>query len=199
MNFIDFALIAQIFALVNPLSSFPILMSAYENKMNVKKIAISAVLVALIIAVIIVFIGPALFKFFGITVDSFRIAGGLILLLLGIETVRSKEKHEEGKVTKTDSIISIMATPLLTGPAVISFITIKAYEIGKIPTLFNVLITFGIVALIFVIFAFFVPKINAKAVNLTSKVLGLFLTAVAIEMIASGIAGIINASGWKNW
>jgi multiple antibiotic resistance protein len=195
MNFIDFALIAQIFALVNPLSSFPILMSAYENKMNVKKIAISAVLVALIIAVIIVFIGPALFKFFGITVDSFRIAGGLILLLLGIETVRSKEKHEEGKVTKTDSIISIMATPLLTGPAVISFITIKAYEIGKIPTLFNVLITFGIVALIFVIFAFFVPKINAKAVNLTSKVLGLFLTAVAIEMIASGIAGIINASG----
>ena len=95
MDFLDFALIAQIFALVNPLSSFPILMSAYENKMNVKKIAISAVLVALIIAVVIVFIGPALFKFFGITVDSFRIAGGLILLLLGIETVRSKEKCED--------------------------------------------------------------------------------------------------------
>jgi len=195
MSFVDFALIAQIFALVNPLSSFPILMSAYENKMNVKKIAISAVFVALTIAVIIVFVGPALFKFFGITVDSFRIAGGLILLLLGIETVRSKEKHEDGKITKTDSIISIMATPLLTGPAVISFITIKAYEVGKITTLLNLLITFGIIALIFIIFAFFVRKINAKAVNLTSKVLGLFLTAVAIEMIASGIEGIIHASG----
>ena len=195
MDFLDFALIAQIFALVNPLSSFPILMSAYENKMNVKKIAISAVLVALIIAVVIVFIGPALFKFFGITVDSFRIAGGLILLLLGIETVRSKEKCEDKeKVTKTDRIISIMATPLLTGPATISFITIKAYEVGKITTLINLLITFGVIAIIFIIFAFFIPKINAKAVNLTSKVLGLFLTAVAIEMIATGIYGIIHAT-----
>jgi multiple antibiotic resistance protein len=196
MKFIDFALIAQIFALVNPLSSFPILMSAYENKMNVKKIAISAILVALIIAVVIVFIGPALFKFFGITADSFRIAGGLILLLLGIETVRSKEKCEDKeKVTKTDSIISIMATPLLTGPATISFITIKSYEIGQFPTLFNLLITFAIIAIIFVLFSLFIPKINAKVVNLTSKVLGLFLTAVAIEMIASGIEGIIHASG----
>jgi len=193
MSFIEFALIAQIFALVNPLSSFPILMSAYENKMNVKKVAISAVIVALIIAIVIVFIGPALFKFFGITVDSFRIAGGLILLLLGIETVRSKERCEDKeKVTKTDSIISIMATPLLTGPATISFITIKAYEVGKMITLFNVLITFAIVAIIFIIFAFFISKINAKAVNLTSKVLGLFLTAVAIEMIAAGIYGIIK-------
>jgi multiple antibiotic resistance protein len=196
MSFIDFALIAQMFALVNPLSSFPILMSAYENKMNVKKIAISAIFVALIIAVIIVFIGPALFKFFGITVDSFRIAGGLILLLLGIETVRSKEKHDEGeKVTKTDSVISIMATPLLTGPATISFITIKSYEIGQFPTLFNLLITFGIVAVIFILFSFFISKINAKIVNLTSKVLGLFLTAVAIEMIAAGIEGLIHAAG----
>jgi multiple antibiotic resistance protein len=145
---------------------------------------------------VIVFIGPALFKFFGITADSFRIAGGLILLLLGIETVRSKEKCEDKeKVTKTDSIISIMATPLLTGPATISFITIKSYEIGQFPTLFNLLITFAIIAIIFVLFSLFIPKINAKVVNLTSKVLGLFLTAVAIEMIASGIEGIIHASG----
>ena len=87
-----------------------------------------------------------------------------------------------------------MATPLLTGPATISFITIKAYEVGKITTLINLLITFGVIAIIFIIFAFFIPKINAKAVNLTSKVLGLFLTAVAIEMIATGIYGIIHAT-----
>ena len=85
----DFALIAQIFVLVNPLSSFPVLLSAYKSKMNVKRIAITAVLIAFVIAMIIAFVGPFLFDFFGITADSFRIAGGIVLLLLGLETIRS--------------------------------------------------------------------------------------------------------------
>lgn len=191
VSLIDFALIAQIFVLVNPLSSFPVLMSAYKSKMDVKKIAVSAVGIAFAIAMIIALLGPFLFNFFGITADSFRIAGGIVLLLLGLETIRSDDGN--GKVTQVDSLISIMATPLLTGPATISFITIKAYELGQMTVISNLIWAFLIIGIVFVMFSFMIPRINAKLISISSKVFGLFLTAVAIEMIAKGMYGIFIA------
>jgi multiple antibiotic resistance protein len=187
---IIFGLIVQLFILINPLSSFPVLIAAYKNKMDVRKIAYSSVLIAFILAIIIALIGPYLFNFFGITIDSFRIAGGIVLLLLGIETIRTKKEREE--VTKTDSLISILATPLLTGPATISFITIKAFEMGRFSLLINIMLAFILVGLVFIASAYSLNKINTKVIDITSRVLGLFLTAMAIEMIATGIMNIIK-------
>lgn len=137
-------------------------------------------------------LGPLLFNFFGITVDSFRIAGGIVLLLLGFDTIRSKD-GEGKKVTQVDSLISILATPLLTGPATISFITIKAFELGRLPMISNLLCAFVLIGAVFIIFSMMIPKVNAKLIDISSRVLGLFLTAVAIEMIAKGIYGIFLA------
>jgi multiple antibiotic resistance protein len=186
---VSLALIVQFFVLINPLSSFPVLMEAYRKKMNVRAIAVGAVITAFFIAIIIALIGPYLFSFFGITVDSFRIAGGIVLLLLGLDTVRSKKEQVE--VTKVDSIISIIATPLLTGPATISFVTIKAYELGRFATIVNLLGAFFLVGAVFIAFSRTIPKVNPKVVNIASKVLGLFLTAVAIEMIAKGVQAFL--------
>jgi multiple antibiotic resistance protein len=190
INLIDFALIMQILVLVNPLSSFPVLMSAYKSKMNVKKIAFFSVILALVIAIIIALIGQFLFNLFGVTLDSFRIAGGIILLLLGLDTIRSKEK-EEKDIGKVDSLISIIATPLLTGPATISFITIKSYEISQLAIITNLLLAFLLVGIIFVLFALMIKKINMKLIDIVSRIFGLFLTAVAIQMISQGIINIM--------
>jgi multiple antibiotic resistance protein len=184
------AVIIQLFALLNPLSSFPVLLSAYKSKLNVRKIAANAVLLAFLIALIIALFGQYLFELFGISLDSFKIAGGIVLLLLGLETIRAKEKEE--KVTKTDSLISIIATPLLTGPGTMSYITIKAYEIGKVKMVFNIFFAFILVAIVFMVFSFSVKKINPKVINISSRILGLFLTAVAIQLIATGIQGVLH-------
>jgi multiple antibiotic resistance protein len=188
---ISIALMIQIFVLVNPLSSVPVLMQAWKKKMNVKRIALTGSFVAFIIALSVALFGPFLFNFFGITTDSFRIAGGLVLLLLGLDTIRDKE--EKTKVTKIDSLISIIATPLLTGPATISFITLKAFEFGRIPMAVNVISAFVFVGIVFYLFALAIPKINEKVVGIVSKILGLFLAGMAIEMIANGILNIIRA------
>lgn len=188
---INIALVIQLFALLNPLASFPFLLSAYEKKVNVKAVAIKAILVAFLLAVVIVFVGPYLFKAFGINLDSFRIAGGIVLLLLGINMVNAKP--EDVKSTGVNGLIAIIATPLLTGPAVISFVTIKAYEIGKIPVLMNICIAFILVALLFIIFSLTIHKINVTVVDITSRVMGLFLCAVSIEMMAAGVEGIIQS------
>ncbi len=188
MQAFDIALILQIFVLLNPLASFPFLMNAYKKKHNVKIIAAKAVSVAFIIAIATVFLGPSLFSVFGITLNSFRIAGGVVLLLLGINMVRPSDGHHNN--IQIQSLITIIATPLLTGPATISFLTIKVYEIGRITLLINLISAFILVAIVFFLFSCLVNKINARIIDIVSRVLGLFLTAVAIELISDGIQGI---------
>lgn len=192
MDLISVALIVQLFVLINPFSSFPVLFSAYQNKMNVKKIAVTASLIALVIAIIICLVGSHLFGFFGITIDSFRIAGGICLLLLGLDTIRNKE--EKKTFGKVDSFISILATPLLTGPATISFIIIKSLEIGRTILLANIVVTFILVGIVFVLFSYSVKKINLRVVEISAKILGLFLTAMAIELIFTGAYNLFMAA-----
>lgn len=187
---IDVHLIMQLCVLVNPLSTLPFVISAYNNGVNVRKMAYVAVFTAFAIAVTIAVAGKTLFGIFGITLDSFRMAGGLVLLLLGLDTIRSR--RESYKETKgIDSMIAILATPLLTGPATISFITIKSYEIGTLPLIVNITVTFLFVGLAFIIIANGIPKINVRLVEIISKVLGLFLAAMAIEMISKGLSDMI--------
>jgi multiple antibiotic resistance protein len=184
-------LIAQIFVLLNPLASFPFLINAHHKKMNLKKVAITSVLVAFAIAILITLTGHLLFKVFNITIDSLRIAGGIILLLLGINMVRPQERTAK-EIEKVNSVIAIIATPLLTGPATISFITVKTYEIGRIPVLINLCFAFLIVGIVFYLTSILFDKINPAVIDILSRIMGLFLTAMAIEMISKGIAGMIR-------
>lgn len=191
----DTALIIQLFVLINPLSSLPFVMTAYNNGINVRRLAVNAVITAYTIAMGIAMIGPFLFGIFGITLDSFRIAGGIILLLLAIDTIRNpKEETQYKEAQGIESLVAILATPLLTGPATISFITIKAYDMKMVPLLLDITIAFVFVGLIFILISYAISKVNTKLVDIVSKVLGLFLTAMAIEMISKGVEGIILAS-----
>ena len=197
---ISLGLIIQLFVLINPLSSVPFLLHVYEKKQpkrkkrDIRLIAISAVATAFAIAIVIIFTGPTLFDIFGITIDSFRIAGGIVLLLLGLDTIRAKHNHEEMKTEGVDSLISIIATPLLTGPATISFITIKTYELGQIPILLNVTLAFLLVGIVFFLCSLMIERINHNLINIISRVLGLFLTAVGIEMISKGLLGVLGST-----
>jgi multiple antibiotic resistance protein len=185
----ELALIIQIFVLLNPLSSFPFLIAAHNQKMNVKIVAVKAVIAAFIIAVIMALVGPVLFNIFGITLDSFRIAGGIVLFLLAHRMVRPKEEKET-EVTHIESLTTIIATPMLTGPATISFITVKTFELGKIAVLSGLLGAFIIVGIVFFIFSLLVSRVNPKIVNILARILGLFLMAVSVEMIIAGLKGI---------
>ncbi len=178
------------FALLNPLSSFPVLMSAHKKKLDVRQIAVKASVAAFLIALFVLFFGPAFFQLYGVSIDSFRLAGGIILLLLGIDTVRPKPARED--VNEVDSLIAIIATPLLTGPAVISFLTLKAFDSGPMNLVGDVTVSFIVVGVIFFAFSVLLPKINEKLVEILSKIMGLFLTAIAIEMIAKGATALLS-------
>lgn len=190
---IDYVLALQIFVLLNPLSSMPFLITAHSQGANVKVIAVKAVVVAFLLGVVMVIAGPWLFGVFGITLDSFRVAGGAVLFLLGIKMV-TPAPEENCKIESIDSFITLMATPLLTGPATISFVTIKALEMGKVTVLTNLCAAFVLVAAAFILFSFAIDRINAKVIDIVSRILGLFLTAVAIELLAKGLEGLIQTA-----
>jgi multiple antibiotic resistance protein len=107
--------------------------------------------------------------------------------------VKSQEDNNH-EYKAVDGLITLMAAPLLTGPATISFITLKAYEIGKMTVFINVLLAYILVGMVFIILAYMIDKINLNVVDIVSRVMGLFLSAVAIEMIAKGVEGIIHAA-----
>ncbi|MFA6329737.1 MAG: MarC family protein [Candidatus Micrarchaeia archaeon] len=182
---LDADFILKIFFLLNPLSSIPLLFIAYKQKMNVRKVAVFSVALALAVALCFVFLGPLLFQVYGISLDSFRIAGGVLVFLLGLSMAREHERDYSAR--KGENLINIIATPLLTGPAILSFLIIKTAELGSIPVVANLLCAFILVAFLFVLIAYLVPRVNLSYVMFISRLFGLFLVALGIEMMVAGL------------
>ncbi|MCX8175041.1 MAG: hypothetical protein N3E51_02455 [Candidatus Micrarchaeota archaeon] len=181
---LDLGMILKISFLLNPLASVPVMFLAYEQHLNVKRVAVASALLALGVAITFVFLGPLLFEIYGISVDAFRVAGGIVVVLLGLSMARGGRDYSG---TKQDAIVSLIATPLLTGPATLSFLIIKSTEVGTLPVLANLVAAFALVGAIFIAIAYMIPKINLTYVQFVSRLLGLFLIGLGVEMMAHGI------------
>ncbi len=186
-------LILQLFVLLNPLSSAPFLIKLQKRGVDVKNVAWRAVLTAFAVALTIAIAGPSLFQLFGITQNSFRVAGGIVIMLLGIETIRGDEE-ESTQTGNSDNFIAILATPILTGPATMSYITLTTYEEGMLKVIINLIVAFIGVAVVMAVLTLMISRVNARLIGIVSRILGLFLTAMAVEMMAKGLDGLIHAA-----
>jgi len=182
---LDLDLILKIFFLLSPLSSIPLLFLAYQQKMDVRKVAVHSAILALLISFGFVIFGPLLFRVFGISLDSFRVAGGVLVFLMGLSIARDTE-HNYSKM-KADNLINMIATPLLAGPAILSFLIIKTAELGSIPVVANLLGAFLLVASLFLLLAYMIKHVNLSYVMFVNRLFGLFLGAMGIEMMAAGL------------
>jgi len=189
IQMIEIALILKIFFLLNPFASFPVLSAAYKKKLNVRKIAFQSVIFAFLIAIAFVLVGPLILQVFGIDIPAFRAAGGLVIILLGIGMTKEKEVKD---VTKEDSMVSLIATPLLTGPATLSFLMLNVGTIGFVPLLSNVMVSFILTGSVFVIFALAISRIQTKYITFIGRLLGLFIIALGIEMLGLGVKEILS-------
>ncbi|MCX8167049.1 MAG: hypothetical protein N3E37_04310 [Candidatus Micrarchaeota archaeon] len=187
---IDLSLSLTLLFLLNPLASVPLLIQAYQNKYNVKIIAMQAVALAFVVALCFLFLGPILFQIYNVDINSFRAGGGILVILLGISMARQTQRElEKGG---SDTLISIIATPLLTGPATLSYLIVTTAEKGIVVGLINLIIAFILVALIFFSFALLIPKINMRYVSFISRLLGLFVLALGVQMTVKGIISLIK-------
>lgn len=152
-----------------------------------------ATLTAFGIAVVFVAAGKMIFNFIGITESDFRIAGGLVLLILAIQDLLFSDV-ETGRSVAGDIGIVPIGIPLIMGPAALTTIIISNDTHGIAITLFAVLLNLIIVWLLFrhsPIILKFIGEGGAKAF---AKVASLFLAAIAIMMIRVGVLEILGSA-----
>jgi len=188
-------------AIVDPPGCLPIYLSltGQHKKINKKNVAKMTALTVFIILVVSLFLGDKILNIFGITMPSFQICGGILLLIMAIYMMLGRnqimESTQNNKSEKELIAFVPLSIPLLAGPGAISNMIIAAHQSPNF-----VKQTFLILPCIFVslsiwltlIFAENISKvIGAVGTKIITRVMGLLLGSMAIEFITRGVLDII--------
>jgi len=198
-----------IFSIVNPVSGVMAFVSVTSHMKKEDKIYVAkrSAIIGCIIAIIFTLSGNLILQFFSITVDSLRVAGGILLFLVAIDmlfarTTRESITSEELSDAAQKENISIfpMAMPMLTGPGAITTIILYVskgsdeYAINintvKMLVIAAILLTFIITFLIFRFSDNFSRVAGMTGMMVMTRLMGLFLGAIAVGFISDGIWNI---------
>lgn len=205
-NILSSALLAfvTLFPLVNPVGAIPVFTSLTSSGTNEykKSMARKTALNVFIVLIVFFFVGELLLRFFGISLQVLKIAGGLIVAHTAWEMVTSKRKlssEEKSEAeAKEDISFSPMALPLLSGPGSMSAV------IGLSDGNFTFLDDGGIILGIFLIAVVCFVALNLSlpifkwlgetGVGILNKIMGFFILAIAVQMTMNGIILVLEKS-----
>ena len=174
-----------LFFIFDPFAAVPMFITLTRDQTQKEQMvsANKAVLMAGILFVIFALIGTELLALFSISVDAFRIAGGIVLLLMAMEIIFSLQmsKKEETSVAWV-----IIATPLLSGPGVITTAILLVDLYGHFTVLIAGVISLAITWGIMRNSLFISQKVGNNAIDVFSKIIGMLLAAMAVEFIMRG-------------
>jgi len=204
---LDYAEYIKIFvgllAIVNPFGAIPIFISLTAGEDSGQRLdTINLVAIGItIILLTTLFFGEWLLHFFGITIDSFRVGGGILILLMAIAMLHAKTspirqtKEEANESIDKESVAIVpLAMPLLAGPGAISTVILAAHKSSGIPH--YLVISLGIILLSLVVWGvlrlspWIMRRVSATGINIFTRIMGLILAAIAVEFIANGIKGL---------
>jgi len=176
--------------IMDPFSSMPVFISITRNFSAKQKAraANEAALVAAIPIIAFAVFGTVILSFMGVSLASFKVAGGLVLGILGLQLVLGTA-HSEKKALDYKSAAVIVAVPLITGPAVITSTVLFTSQIGALPTLVAAAAALLAVWAALRASNYFSRLLGASGIAVASKLMGLLLVAIAVELIKSGLVG----------
>jgi multiple antibiotic resistance protein len=185
-------LIVLFFVIFDPLLSLVVFVSATKNMKMVDKykVGVYATLVALAVSAVFLFFGNSFLALFNTNMSDLKVAGGILLALLGVRmAMGSKTEDEETKSGKSSkmAVASLIGTPLLTGPAAITTIIITAHDYGIAATGIAILIVLGAAGAAFLLLSRFTNRVNKTALQVTSTMLGLITLAWGVNFIRVGL------------
>jgi len=190
------------FTLINPLSTMPVFMtmtadlSIKERNRTAKK----ATIVALITIIIFAFSGQLLFKFFGISVNSFRIVGGVIFFIMGMDMLQArigqvKIKDSEVKTYVNDISVTPLAIPMICGPGAITNSIVLMEDAStltrKIILFSTILLVMFITYIIFYSSSRIIKMLGQTGINVMMRLMGLIVMVIAVEFFFSGLKPIV--------
>lgn len=207
-------LVAGLVSIVNPIGVIPIFLSLTDSQDRSKRrlIALQASFALSIVLLVALVAGEAIINFFSISLPSFRVAGGILILLTALsmlqaETVESQQLTVTGTIDSEDlptlpetpvAVVPI-AIPLLGGPGAISTVIVYAHTQESVEHYVLVglaILSVSILCLVSLLIAPLVDTVMGKTgMNVVSRVMVLIITAISIEFIADGIKELLPGLG----
>lgn len=208
MTFMEWTVYIKIFtallAIVNPLGVIPVFVSLTDglSEREQRRIAKTSSIAVAVVLILSAIIGMPLLAFFSISIASFKVGGGILLIIMAITMMQaghnlSKQTPEEAAEAEDKETIAVVpiAVPLLAGPGAIS--TVIIYANGPFRPLHMGLIVVSclLVALVTWValrIASPVSKMLGKTgINIATRLMGLLLAAIAVEFIAGGAVQLL--------
>ena len=188
-------------AIVDPIGCLPLFLSltGQHKKINKKNIVKMTAITVFIILVTSLFLGDKILNMFGISMPSFQICGGILLLIMAISMMLGKhqviESGQNGKSDKELIAFVPLSIPLLAGPGAMSNMIIAAHQAPNfINQSFLILPCLAVSLLIWLTLSFaenISNVIGAIGTKIITRVMGLLLGSMAIEFITRGVLDII--------
>jgi multiple antibiotic resistance protein len=186
MTFIPILVAMDVFAVL------PIFLSvtgeiAEESRKTIVK---QSIITALAVSLAFVAVGEAVFRILGITVDDFKIAGGLVLLVIAVLDLL-RNSGERRKLEDTVGVVPI-GVPLIVGPAVLTTLIVLIDHYGVIPTIISLILNLAIVWASFVRAEVIIKLIGKNGIIALSKVMAILLASIAVMMIRLGVTHLLK-------
>ena len=191
------------FAIMNPISNLPAYMAlvADDSQKISRKIAFKSLLIAFIIVTVFVFSGDLIFKVFGITIVSFRIAGGILVAVIGYHMINGNHspsyKGMEQQAVNSDSMsiaISPLAMPLFAGPGTIT--TALSLANGGLQNQLITVVAFALLCVITYLLLRSAKQIagflGENLMKIITKMMGLLLFSIGIQMIIVSVQTLLK-------
>jgi membrane protein, MarC family len=203
-DFLSFSLLclSSILIIVNPLGATLTYISLTGNLETPVKMQIvrDACVIALIILVLVSIAGTVILNVFGISLEAFRIAGGILLFGIGMEMVYAKTSRTKLTATEKyesqdneDVAVMPLAIPMIAGPGAITTVIVLSNEatgifsISWLVILVSVLIAVGITYLMMRNADYIIKKIGQRQYRVINRLLGMLLIAIAVQFVITGI------------
>lgn len=203
---VNFILLAftSFFTLLNPLGTMPVFMTMTSslNTSDRNHTAKKASIVAFITILLFAFGGQLLFQFFGISVNSFRVVGGVIFFLMGMDMLqarigRVKINDDEVKKYVDDISITPLAIPMICGPGAITNAIVLMDDADTIVMKVSLIITIAVVMtityLILLSSGKIIKLIGNTGNNVLMRLMGLIIMVIAVEFIFAGLRPYVES------
>ena len=189
------------FAIMNPLANTAVFVSLTSN-INSKeqnKIAFKSLLITYIIVLIFSFLGNVIFHLFGITIEALRIAGGILLFIIGYQMLHgSNSKMHSHNENSTENIaISPLAVPILAGPGTLATAMNYAVSADINKIIITVIAFLFLCILTYICFIFgqkIINIIGKGGLTIITRLMGLIISVIGVEMFISGIIAVVRHS-----
>jgi multiple antibiotic resistance protein len=191
------------FTIINPLGVMPIFMTMTSelDQASRKSTAKKAILASFVTIIIFAFTGQILFKFFGISVNSFRVVGGIIFFLMGMDMLQArlgkvKVQEAEIKTYVNDISITPLAIPMICGPGAITNAIVMMEDAETVELKFvligAIVLVMAITLTILLSAGKIIKLLGQTGNNVMMRLMGLIIMVIAIEFFLSGFKPIFQ-------